>query len=525
MHSKHKIRRVVPRWRHSWEAARTSEAISLKNPQIDKDSEQKLSEELDFKKLEFSASPSIPVASELMFLAMEAQIPEIAKFAAQAIIDKEKEIGSSQLVKTAKNLLELDTEFKPLLAASDFIKNSKKILQIDYNNPILLMDVARSLTGNQQEHAAKKYVKAALSLGSNSRLILRGANRFYLHIGEIDLAHKILLSSPLLSHDPWVQSAEISTANIRERISPLVSKKIRQLGSLKSGSIQITELASAVATIELISGSNKSAKNLFNLSLQTPNDNSLAQIEWASTRLKLDINEQALKTPLSYEANAENSYKRLRIDESIEFALRWAQDEPFGSRPFDMLCFLSSISGDYKKAYDFAHKAYILDEKKEIGSLTNLLFATIQNKEIDKALDLINRIRTLPDHNLYKPSILANIGAFCYLVGDVDQGRSMYEEAIKNASKIGDKHTESLARAFFARISKEYGDPFSEKIILNQINHIKKMDDPGATYIISQLTNKQDSIALKESVLSKNMVSSWQWDSKNNILRKIDNRN
>jgi len=69
------------------------------------------------------------------------------------------------------------------------------------------MDVARNLTGKQQEHAAKKYVKAALSLGSNSRLILRGANRFYLHIGEIDLAHKILLNSPLLSHDPWVQSA------------------------------------------------------------------------------------------------------------------------------------------------------------------------------------------------------------------------------------------------------------------------------------------------------------------------------
>jgi len=91
------------------------------------------------------------------------------------------------------------------------------------------MDVARNLTGKQQEHAAKKYVKAALSLGSNSRLILRGANRFYLHIGEIDLAHKILLNSPLLSHDPWVQSAEISTANIRERTSSLVSKKYDSL--------------------------------------------------------------------------------------------------------------------------------------------------------------------------------------------------------------------------------------------------------------------------------------------------------
>jgi len=61
-----------------------------------------------------------------MFLAMEAQIPEIAKIAAQTIIDKEKQIGSSQLVKTAKNLLELDFEFKPLLAASDFVKSSKK---------------------------------------------------------------------------------------------------------------------------------------------------------------------------------------------------------------------------------------------------------------------------------------------------------------------------------------------------------------------------------------------------------------
>ena len=106
-------RRVVPRWRSSWVAARTPEAWT-KPPSPRPD----FADELAKKATEFEHVRTVPVAAELMFLASEVGDVAAARHAAALIIEKSGTIGSSQLVRVAKRILDLDD-------ASEAIENQK----------------------------------------------------------------------------------------------------------------------------------------------------------------------------------------------------------------------------------------------------------------------------------------------------------------------------------------------------------------------------------------------------------------
>src|SRR5690606_37765932 len=111
----------------------------------------------------------------------------------------------------------------------------------------LLMDVARELTATHHDAAALRYVRAAVAMAPTSRFVVRAAARYYLHIGEYDVAHDILRRTPLLSSDRWIQASEIAVATVRGRTSSLVKRTIRNLSQSKVIESDSSELASAVA--------------------------------------------------------------------------------------------------------------------------------------------------------------------------------------------------------------------------------------------------------------------------------------
>ena len=92
---------------------------------------------------------------------------------------------------------------------------------------------------------------------------------------------------------------------------------------------QLSELASAVATLELSSGNYRKGRKLFGLALQQPTENSVAQARWASG---LDsgilIAWEHLNDPLSIEARAWSFYYQSRwfgsCDELLGLARRRA---------------------------------------------------------------------------------------------------------------------------------------------------------------------------------------------------------
>jgi len=117
-----------------------------------------------------------------------------------------------------------------------------------------------------------------------------------------------------------------------------------------------------------------------------PNDNSLAQVEWAAGRPNLVVDETALQTPLSFEANSNHAYRRLQLQDAIRHAKDWSEDEPFASRPLDALCYLYSLEGRYEDARRAAEQAVEADAGQTRGPSLNLLFTRIQSGATQEAL-------------------------------------------------------------------------------------------------------------------------------------------
>ncbi|MDI4635840.1 hypothetical protein J7U46_22430 [Pelomonas sp. V22] len=515
-------RRVVPRWRPSWVTATTAEAKSTRLPakQSD-DSTKKANLEVSHKLHELEVVRSVPIAAELMFLASAAGNEAAARQAADVILSSRDQIGSRQLVRSAQQVLQGGSAERVEAASKDFVKHARSLLAIDYRNPVLLMDTARELAAMRQDKAALRYVRAAVALAPKSRFVLRAAARYYLHIGEYEIAHDLLRRSPLIGSDPWMQASEIAVATVRGKTSSLAKQAIKRLSEAKQVGAEATELASAVGTVELLSGSDKKARVLFKHALSHPNDNSLAQAEWAATKLKLVVDHRALQTPLSYEANSHNAYRRQEITAAIDHAVLWAKDEPFASRPMDAQCYLLSLEGRYTEALAAAKVAHDLDGD-DIGPALNLLFAQIQAGDLDDAMEDFLRIGRHPDLKLHATHYLANGGALAYAMGHIDEARLLYQRAIKSARARGEPYSEALARAFFARIATHVGDPQAHAIVNEAADAVPRLPSAGAIYVVQGLVDATKRKELEATASARVAKRAWHWDQITNTLMMLD---
>lgn len=464
---------------------------------------------------------SVPVAAELMFLASATGNQLAAKQAAELILANQESIGASQLVRSAQQVLNANASDRVEASSKDFVRHARSLLGIDYRNPVLLMDTARELTVRRHERTALRYVRAAVAMAPNSRFVIRAAARYYLHIGEHEIAHDLLRRSPLLGSDPWIQASEIAIATVRGKTSSLVRQTVRQLTDAKQVGAEMTELASAVGTVELLSGSNKKAKALFKHALSNPNDNSLAQAEWAATKLNLVVGQQALLTPMSYEANSHNAYRRLEIGEAIDHAVKWAQDEPFASRPMDAQCYLLSLEGRYAEALEAAKVSHALDGD-DIGPSLNLLFAQIQAGDLDEAMEVFLRLGRHPDIKSHATHYYANGGALAYALGYVEQARDFYQRAIRSARMRGEPHTEGLARAFFARLATNAGDPQAPDIVREAADKVPRLPSAGAIFLVQGLVDATKRKALQATAEGRVAKRKWRWDAIANTLMLLE---
>jgi len=471
---------------------------------------------------ELNTIGSVPIAAELMYLASSAGDDQLAKRAALKIIENQEKIGDTPLLRSARRIAAGESAQETKTVSEDFVRRGRTVLAVEYKNPILLIDIARELTARRHEKSALRYIRSAVALAPNSRFVVRAAARYYLHIGEQEMAHDLLLRSPLLRVDPWVQASEIAIATVVGKTSALLKRTLRSLGAAGEVGIDRSELASAAATVEMMSGSNKRAKELFKQALLHPNDNSLAQAEWAATKLRLVVDEKALNIPMSYEANSHNAYRHQQMDDAIRHAQLWEQDEPFSSRPLDAQAYLLNLQGCYSKALEAATKACDLDGDNFALSL-NRLFSQIQTGDLEGAGEELTRLGRRPDVKSHATHFLANVGALAYSIADFELGRKMYQHAIRSARRRSEPRSEALARAFFARMATEAGDPQADRIVKEQAEIVVRLPSVGAIYVMQGLTSEPKRQELKAISLARNAKQKWQWDSISNTILLLDN--
>lgn len=441
-------RQVVPRWRPFAVAASLGH---LADPRRSRGSIHPSPGELEELERDWQRHPSRSHAMNLIDAAVVLSRPEIAESAARFLLsDVDSDTLSTSLARFVLGLTPTPTiSPPPALTRQDRyrrIAEARRSLRQHPRNPILLVDLAREYSVLGQLPQAERAIIQAVSLAPENRFVLRSASRFYLHIGQPDMAHRILRRANRTPYDPWLLSAEIVAASASGRNSSLI--KLGR-GIVDSGGLQpmhTTELASALGTVELAHGNRRQVRKLFEHALIDPTENTVAQAIWVARHMPdFEVREDSLSVPRAYEAGAWTSAVEGRYSEAISKAWDWLRDEPFATRA---ALFGSWISGtaneDYRTAMQMITTAQIANPD-DPRLIAQMIYCLASEDSLDEAEQLLTG--ALPGAILKHPEIYpdsvwrvieaADRGLLAFRRKQISEARAYYLKAIELAPATG----------------------------------------------------------------------------------------
>lgn len=314
------------------------------------------------------------------------------------------------------------------------------------------MDLARAYVTNGQDDLAKRPVQIAIALAPTSRFILRSAVRFFLHVQEPETARRLLIACPRTPTDPWLLAAEAATSSVVGKPPHFARLSRRVAASTEFPLLHLSELATAVATIEMEAGAHRPAKRLFQRALLEPTENAVAQVEWATRQdPTIQIPEVAYEVPRAYEALAWNNLHDGRWERIVRAAESWLHDEPFSSRPAIFGSWASMFANrNFKKAQEFA-QAGLVTHPGEPLLLNNLAVSLVDLGDLTAAREALAKVANCSANSKTMIPIIATRGLICFRHGLLVEGRAYYREALESARHHKEPWMEVLALLHLAR--------------------------------------------------------------------------
>jgi Flp pilus assembly protein TadD len=381
-------RTVVPRWRNSKTTGETSELTSLGRLDQPKFDQRQFLEKLsDWKQV-----PNVATAAELFASALVLDKPDVAHETAEYLASCKDSIPDT-LRRTAKLLLQQRHEsdqytLNPTEITRQRIRDLRMRLNEYPRDAVGWSDIAREYTSLGQLGHAQRAINVAISIAPNSRFILRTATRFFVHTDDPERAHDLLLASRSTPHDPWLVSAELAVAPIAN-VSPEFVREARQMvKSQKHPPRHLSEMTSALATLEMTDGNSRRARQLFRLALNDATENAIAQINWASRFIdSFDLDPSVLRVPRLFEARSWAYYNFGQWQDAFEQAWNWLFDQPFSRPPAIHGSFIASmLLEDYRSAEQMA-RIGLTANPQDFSLLNNLAVALSKQGKTGEAVN------------------------------------------------------------------------------------------------------------------------------------------
>ena len=497
-------RRVIPNWR--------SLRDTVSNGELEYPSNEHIAFNLEEYEHDWSREHSLLYASELVSAAVANGIRHnsVAKDAAEFVLNQDGKTTESQRT-VALSLLAEDNdrafpkcnhEIDELLMNTGEIYAKigylKSIIRKYPFSPINYVEIARFYTMIGQTNQAIKMMNIALGLDSENRFISRSAARLFVHVEDLDLAHYVLRKNKQVAFDPWLMASEISVNLLRERSSSLIKKGVALINSGDFSPFSLSELSSSLGTLEFVKGTQKRSKLFFEKSLISPNDNSLAQAEWAkANKLSLHFDKTVCdKVNMSYEANALYAYQKDKYEDALKASIRWLNDMPYSKNPIFVGANISyTFLKDYKTAAKILKRG-LEANPNEPAFMNNLAYTYALDGKLVEANEIIQKANKVSDIDERTQICLsATRGLIAYREKRIEKGRALYMEAIKAAKDIpGDPTYNWNAILNFIReeILATNLIPSDVDEVLNQIHEAPK--DKGVKMLkqdIQQLISKR----------------------------------
>ncbi|MEO7326589.1 MAG: hypothetical protein ABIW82_17345 [Dokdonella sp.] len=491
-------RRLIPRWRKSSSTLALPEAASISKT----NSIRQLPSQRDRLMHSVGAWKDSPTAGhfgDVLACAVDPDcLPDVTAFAIKAIDDEASMTKPQRAM--VNNLLGLAP---PSIQSLDVVrlcnenvqrdvKRLRSILRVNPANPLALLDYAQLQVAAGKSRDAERSLRSALTLAPNNRLALRTVARFHVHSHDAAQAHQLLRRHPRTEHDPWLMASEIATASAAGEESVFASRGRRILKEGKFAPAQISELAGAIAGLEMKNGNLKSARNLFRQALLFPNDNVIAQAVTDRQLLGIEVlpdRSTSTTSSSAVEAAALDAWQKREVSSAGSNAMRWHLEEPFSSRPLQFLASVFSVGRLHEEARVLALRGLTADPND--ASLTaSLAYSLAAEGRLTEAEEAVRRLIQVGG-TAYMPYAQATLGLIAMRQGLTDQGDSLYLGAIDAFARAKNFSTEAVCRAYYARAANDTGHPDREKILKAASDAVAKHPSPDGILLLSDLGAKE----------------------------------
>ena len=488
-------RKVIPRWRTFDETLRLGELNSAVSPRA---CQQVTSDFLSSKIMAWREHRTVSHAADLVGAALtlgrEKEAAEAARFLLQDDLNVSpwaREL-SERALKTPESTVPSPKELEEEIL-HERVRTLRHLLRAEPRDPITWVELSLTYAILGLGKQAARSMTVALQLAMNNRFVLRSASRLWIYLEDPEKAHDLIARADRTIHDPWLLAAEVAIGSVAGRKPRFIKAARRMFTDKRFSPIHISELASAVATLELDSGSVKKSRRLFDLSLKCPTENSIAQAAWASRRNSsiIRLNDKHLDLPNAFEARSWSFYHQSQWERAIKELRLWQFDQPFSSRPSIHGSYVSAIAlEDYKTSEWFA-KCGLMANPADFTLLNNLAFARINRGDMEGAKKALSRVDYSRLSDQDRAVLRATQGLLKFRTGDVARGRQLYSDARSKARKMQDQdggRLLALASMFHAieEISQEVSN---RKLVLSEaLQTLEQVPDPIFRVLERRLT-------------------------------------
>ena len=494
-------RNVIPRWRTFDETQKQGELDSSLASNASK------MESIDFlahKKADWEKHKTVGYAADLVGAALTLERSNEVLEAVEFLLRDEvkasswaKELAERSLPAYNHNKDSDSTPVSTKEYSKRQVRRLRSSLRVEPKDPISWVDLSHAYASLGLVNKATQSMTTALQLATDNRFVLRSASRLWIHLDEKDRAYDILSKSDRTRHDPWLMAAEIAVGKTMGKRSNLIKRGQNLLTGGKFLQSHISELASALATVEWSYGAIKKCKRLFKQSLEDPTENSIAQVAWVASRdNSITYNNSYLSRPNVYEARSIAYFLEGQWKQAVEQCKCWQRDQPFSSRPGILGSFIATvILEDFKEAKDVA-QAGLTANPKDFLLLNNATVALINLCEFDEAKRMFSQIVLSEDGDIQDKVVrMATDGLLQFRTGNVERGRQLYFDARSLAeSRIGkDSRLSALATAFHALEEFSHKGPSYHKMIDDALQSLKRQNDKTCEVLAGKLTRLKNS--------------------------------
>ena len=476
-----KNRRVIPQWRTAATSTELRELDSLlpASPRVQADLTI-----VDERIREWESHATPAFAAEVLAAATMAGIPKRAEDAARFIVRQEERVPAP-VRWLARQILDPD-HAEDDRGATNRIRFLRKILNDDPRNAIRWVELAREYAAVGLLPKSISAMTVAVELAPDIRYVVRSAARLFVHAGDADRA-QFTLKAGDVENDPWIMAAEIAVSSVLGKASENLRRARKLLESSRFAPRHISELASALATVEIDDGNTRHARKHLRQALIEPNSNSVGQVRWAQKLVDLEINETAFSVSRAFEARAWHNFYSASWENALRESQEWQDDEPYSSRPPALGSYVAAtILQDYATAIRMTRLGLTANPSDPL-LMNNLIYSLICAGELGEASQRMERFKEVelkPPESLLRT---ATEGLLHFRTGRPESGREHYESAIAEAHRGNHKLLLARAAVILALEEQHARSPYAESARLRALEVARQIPDADLAVILRRL--------------------------------------